>query len=70
MGDASLDHPADLIAFLTIVYLVVRFNVFEIPISGLLETIAKDATYYFFVIFTSHAVFVLTLLFATVRILS
>jgi hypothetical protein len=69
-GDAHSDHPADLLAFLLIVHLVVRSNVNKVPIPSLLRTIARDATYYFLVIFTSHLLLVLFLLFASVRISS
>ena len=60
--------PSDLLAFSAIVYLVVRSNIYyEVPIPSLLKTIARDATYYFLVIFTSHLVLVMFLLFASVR---
>lgn len=68
--DTSIDYPADFLAFSTIVYLVVRPNVYKFPIPSLLKIIARDATYYFLVIFSSHVVFVLTLLFAKVSVLS
>jgi len=61
------DHPVDLLAFLVIIYLVVRSNVNKVPISRLLRTIVKDATLYFLVIFTSHLTFVMFLAFASVR---
>jgi len=54
----------DLLAFSVIVYLVVRSNIYNFPIPTLLKTIARDATYYFLLIFTSHVIFVLVLLFA------
>ena len=63
------DHSADLLAFSIIIYLVVRSNIYKVPIPSLLKTIAQDATYYFIVIFTSYLVLELTLLFAKVRIL-
>ena len=67
-GDIHSDRPPDLLAFSLIVYRVVRSNVNEVPISSLLRTIVRDATYYFLVVFTSHlALFVL---FASVRISS
>jgi hypothetical protein len=70
LGDTRSDHPADLLAFSVIVYLVVRSNVNKVPIPSLFKTIAQDATYYFLVIFTSHLVVVMFLLFASVRISS
>ena len=65
-GGIRFDHLADLLAFSVIVYLVVRSNVTKIPIPSLLKTIVRDATCYFLVIFTSHFVFVMFLLFANV----
>ena len=70
LGDTRSDRPTDLLAFSVIVYLVVRSNVDKVPIPGLLRTIARDATYYFLVIFTSHFVFVMFLALASVRISS
>ena len=67
--DTRSDYPADLLAFSVIVYLVVRSNISNFPIPTLLKTIARDATYYFLLIFTSHVIFVLVLLFAKVRVL-
>jgi len=69
-GEAYSDHPADFLAFLVIVYLVVRSNVKKAPIPSLLKKIARDATSYFLFIFTSHLVLVMFLLFADVRISS
>ena len=66
--DTYFDHPTDLLAFSVIVYLVVRSNVYRVPIPSLLRTIAQDATYYFLVIFTSHFAAVMLMLLASVRI--
>jgi len=65
-GGIHSDHPADFLAFSVIVYLVVRSNVTKMPIPSLLKTIVRDATCYFLVIFTSHFVYVMFLLFASV----
>jgi len=65
-GRIHTDHPADLLAFSVIVYLVVRSNVTKIPIPSLLKTIVRDATCYFLVIFTLHFVYVMFLFFASV----
>ena len=70
LEDTHSDHSSDFLAFSLIVYLVVRSNVNNVPIPRLLRIIARDATYYFMVIFTSHLVFVLFLAFASVRIAS
>ena len=69
-GDTRSDNPPDVLAFSVIVYLVVRSNVYKAPIPSLLRIIARDATYYFLFIFTSHLVVVMFLVFANVRILS
>jgi hypothetical protein len=69
-GDGGSDHPTDLLAFLLIVYLVLRSNVHRLPMPSLLMTIAQDATCYFLVIFTSHVILELTLLLGRVGILS
>jgi len=69
-GEAHSDHPPDLLTFSVIIYLVVRSNVYKVPIPSLLRTIAEDATYYFLVIFTSQLVFVMFVVFANVGILS
>ena len=66
--DTYSGRPADLLAFSVIVYLVVRSNVNKVPIPSLLKTIARDATYYFLIIFTSHFVLVMFMAFETVRI--
>ena len=70
LGDTHPDKPPDFLAFSVIVYLVVRSNVNKVPIPSLLETIARDATYYFLVIFTSQLVLMAFLLFASVRMSS
>ena len=66
LGNARPNHPADFLAFSVIIYLVVRSNVTKVPIPSILKTIARDATYYFLVIFTSHLVIVMFFLFASV----
>ena len=47
---------------------MVRSNINKVPVPGLLSIIARDATYYFMVIFTLHLVLVLFLVFGSVRI--
>jgi len=66
LGDTRPNRPADFLAFSVIVYVVVRSNVTKVPMPGILKTIARDATYYFLVIFTSHLVVVMFFLFASV----
>ena len=70
LKDTHFDCPTDFLAFSVIVYLVVRSNIYRVPIPSLLMLIARDATYYFLVIFTSHLMVVLFLWFASVRISS
>jgi len=66
LGDTNFDHFADVLAFLVIVYLVVRSNVRKVSIPSILKTIAQDATYYFLVIFTSHLLLMIFFWFASV----
>jgi hypothetical protein len=68
--ETPADHPTDVLAFSVIVYLVVRSNVNKVPVPSLLRTIAEDATYYFLVVFTSHLVAMMFLLFASVSMSS
>ena len=70
LGDTHFDCPTDFLAFLVIVYLVVRSNVYRIPIPNLLRIMARDATSYFLMIFTSHFVSVMFIRFASVGISS
>ena len=56
----------DLLAFLIILYLAGRSTIRQLGIPTLLDTIARDAAKYFFVIFTAHFVLLMTLLFARV----
>ncbi|KAF9644217.1 hypothetical protein BDM02DRAFT_3263685 [Thelephora ganbajun] len=64
IGFTTISLLYDFLAFALIIYLVARSNVYKFPIPSLLRTIAQDATLYFLVIFTSHLVLELTLLFA------
>ena len=70
LGDTRSDHPADLLTFSLIIYLVVQSNINRVPIPRLFKTIVEDATYYFLAIFTSHIMSAMFLAFARVRILS
>ena len=69
-GGVHSDHPPDLLTFSVIVYLVVRSNVYKVPIPSLLRIIAQDATYYFLIIFTSQFMFVMFVMFANVGMFS
>ena len=66
LRDTHSNHPADLLAFLVVVYLVVRSKIIKAPIPSLLKTMVRDATHYFLVIFTSHFVLLMFLIFASV----
>ena len=56
----------DLLAFLVIAIFAAKSGFIGFKLSRLLRTIIRDATVYFFVIFTSHFVFEMTLLLARV----
>jgi hypothetical protein len=62
----GLVHP-DLLAFSLIVFLASRSGATRLKIPTILGTIAADATLYFMVIFTSHFVLTMTLVFGRVR---
>ena len=70
VGGAHIDLPTDSLTFLLIIYLALRSNVWQFQTPSLFRTIIQDATYYFLVIFTSHLLLEMTLLFANVRISS
>lgn len=57
----------DLLVFLIILYLASWSTIRQSSIPVLLDTIVRDATEYFFVIFMAHFVLVMTLLFARVN---
>jgi len=63
IGFTAISIAYDLLAFLLIAYLALRSNVYELQMPSLLKTIVQDATHYFLVIFTSHIVLELTLVF-------
>ena len=52
---------SDVLAFLMVTFLARKAKVRGIRVATLLDTIAKDATWYFMVIFTSHFVLVMCL---------
>jgi len=62
-----INMPTDALAFLVIVILAVRSR-FKGKMSRILRKIVQDTTLYFFVIFTSHFVLVMTLLLERVSI--
>ena len=66
LGETHSDHHADLLAFSVIVYLVVRSKIIKVPVPSLLKTMVRDATHYFLVIFTSHLVLLMFLIFVSV----
>lgn len=51
----------DFLAFSLIIFMATKSEAWRNGFSTILRTIAKDATWYFLVIFTSHLVFVFTL---------
>lgn len=60
----------DLLAFLLIIRLLARSSLYRTRTTSLFKIVVQDATHYFLVIFTSHFIFEMTLLFGRVRILS
>ena len=70
LKNTRTDHLVDFLAFSVIIYLVVRSNVNKIPIPSIFKTIARDATYYFLVIFTSQLVLVMFMAFTSVSLSS
>ena len=58
--------PEDLLAFFVILHLSGWRAIRRLGVQGILGTILRDATIYFFVIFTAHFVLAMTLLFARV----
>lgn len=54
-------HPPDVLAFSLVVFWARKSGASGLKLSTLLDAIAKDSTYYFMVIFTSHFVLVMTL---------
>ena len=61
------DSLTDLLAFLFIIYLALKSGSYQSGLPNLLKIMAEDATLYFMVIFTSHLVLELTLIFGSVR---
>jgi len=55
----------DFLAFVVIIYVALQSNLWKFGIPSLFRTLAQDATRYFLVIFTSHLVLELTLIFGT-----
>ena len=60
-GPSADTSASDFLAFLLIILFARQSRVPGLKFSSLLDTIAKDATWYFLVIFTSHLVLVITL---------
>ena len=60
--------PKDTSVFSIIVVVAGRSALRQRGVSGLLGTIARDATAYFFVIFSTHFVLAMTILFARVSL--
>ena len=60
-------HNSDFLAFSLVFFLAKKSKVPGLGFPSLWEVIARDAVRYFLVIFTSHLVLELTLIFARVR---
>jgi len=63
-----INITTDTLAFLVIVVLAVRAGLNGAKVPRILRSIVQDTTLYFLVIFTSHFVLVMTLLFARVSL--
>ena len=66
-GEGVADCLIDLLAFLFIIYLAFKSGAFQSGLPSLFGVMAEDATLYFMVIFTSHLILELTLIFGSVR---
>jgi len=65
--ETETDCLVDLLAFLFIIYLALKSGSFRSGLPNLLKIMAEDAMLYFLVIFTSHLLLELTLIFGSVR---
>jgi hypothetical protein len=63
-------HTPDILAFLLVVYRARKSRVPGLKFSTLLDTIAKDSTSWFMLVFTSHLVLVMTLSLGRVSLVS
>ena len=66
-GEIRIDSLTDLLAFSFIIYLALKSGSYQSGLPNLLKVMAEDATLYFLVIFTSHLLLELTLIFGSVR---
>ena len=64
--ESGTNYLIDLLAFLFIIYLAWNSGSHSSGLPSLLKVMAEDATLYFLVIFTSHLVLELTLIFGSV----
>jgi len=69
-GEIKTDSLTDLLAFSFIIHLTLKSRSYQSGLPNLLKVMAEDATLYFLVIFTSHLMLELTLIFGSVRISS
>ena len=65
--ETDIDCLLDLLAFLFIIHLALKSRSYRSKLPNLLKIMAEDATLYFLVIFTSHFLLVVTLVFGSVR---
>ena len=64
--ESGTNRLLDLLAFLFIIYLALKSGAYQSGLPTLFEVLAEDATLYFLVIFTSHLILELTLIFGSV----
>jgi len=67
VGETGTDYLTDSLAFGIIIYLALKSGTYRSKLPSLLKVMAGDAMFYFLVIFTSHLLLEMTLIFGTVR---
>ena len=65
-GETDAGCPIDLLAFSLIIYFALKSGSYRSKRPSMLKIMAEDATLYFLVIFTSHLLLELTLIFGSV----
>ena len=66
-GETDTDCLKDSLAFGIIIYLALKAGTYRSKLPSLLKVMAEDAVFYFMVIFTSHLLLEMTLIFGSVR---
>jgi len=66
-GEIGTDYPTDSLAFGIIVCFALKAGTYRSKVPSLFKVMAEDAMLYFMVIFTSHLLLEMTLIFGSVR---